>query len=432
MDTILGNASDMSIIERVAAKGPSTPVSPRRVLIVDDSRLQRRILTVSLKSSEYEILEAGSGEEALKICAESPPDIVISDWMMPGMTGLELCREIRARDFERYVYFIMLTSKSEKHELELALQEGADDFLSKPVNHQELRGRLVAGERLIRVERELQDKNRLVSRTLADLRKINAEVERDLVEARKLQMSLVPLGTVPAGRGRAAFLLQPSGHVGGDLVGIYWQQGSRVGLYSLDVSGHGIAAALITARLSSWLSGQTPETNIALVSTGNAIAARPPDRICDALNTRFMAEFDTGHYFTIFLAEIDTATGDMIFCQAGHPHPLIVDPAGGTRYLGDGGMPVGLIGEAEFAPGQATLGAGERLVIYSDGLSECPLPEGGQLEEEGVAQLLSRHAGRDGAALLDAVKWDLSQLAGDRELPDDVSAVIYEPPRAAP
>ena len=114
------------------------------VLIVDDSRLQRKILSSSVKRWGFEVLEAGTGAAALEICRDTPPDIVLSDWMMPGMNGLEFCDAFRKLPEENYGYFILLTSKSEKDEVARGLQAGADDFLTKPVNAHELRARISA------------------------------------------------------------------------------------------------------------------------------------------------------------------------------------------------------------------------------------------------------------------------------------------------
>ena len=119
----------------------------QRVLIVDDSRLQRRILGASLRKWGFVITEAESGEDALKICRTDPPDLVLSDWMMPGMSGLEFCDEFRRMPRENYGYFILLTSKSDKAEIASGLDAGADDFLTKPVNPGELRARISAGGR---------------------------------------------------------------------------------------------------------------------------------------------------------------------------------------------------------------------------------------------------------------------------------------------
>ncbi len=106
----------------------------RQVLVVDDSRLQRRILSASLKRWGFDVREAETATEALDICREFPPDLVMSDWMMPGMSGPEFCREFRQMVRDTYGYFILLTSKSEKDAIAHGLDAGADDFLTKPVN----------------------------------------------------------------------------------------------------------------------------------------------------------------------------------------------------------------------------------------------------------------------------------------------------------
>lgn len=90
------------------------PDAPHRVLIVDDSKLHRRILSSSVKRWGFKVFEAASGEEAIKICDSIAPDIVISDWMMPGMNGLEFCDAFRMITTDRYGYFILLSSKGEK------------------------------------------------------------------------------------------------------------------------------------------------------------------------------------------------------------------------------------------------------------------------------------------------------------------------------
>lgn len=402
------------------------PSANGRLLVVDDSRLQRRILLSALSNSGYELVEAASAEEALEICRAAPPRIVISDWMMPGMSGLDFCRILRTMDDDSYIYFIILTSKSDKEDLALALREGADDFLSKPLSGEELRARIAAGERLLKVSGELREKNRIISTTLEKVRDLNAALDRDLVEARKLQMSLVPRCPVEQGPWRISFALQPSGHVGGDMIGTFATQPGRVGVYLLDVSGHGIASALITARLSSWLSGSDPESNMALTRTGAGVRMHSPDEVCRRLNTRFMGDIDTDHYFTIVLGEIDFATGQFTFCQAGHPHPLFQGKGGEVSFQGAGGPPIGLLEDADFAVGEVHLPPGSRILLYSDGITECPDPGGGMLDEEGLARLVRARRAMGGQSLLSAISWELSTMVDDGEMPDDLSAVLIE------
>src|SRR5690606_18176046 len=139
-----------------------------RILVVDDSRVQRMILSTQLARSGYQVEQADCGEDALRICQANPVDIVISDWVMPGMSGLDLCRAIRAMQSDTYTYFILLTSKNESAEVAHGLDLGADDFLTKPVNGDELRARIAAGGRILGMERDMKEKNRLLTTTLAE------------------------------------------------------------------------------------------------------------------------------------------------------------------------------------------------------------------------------------------------------------------------
>lgn len=409
--------------------GPPSVVAPDqlpRLLIVDDSRLQRRLIQSSLKESGFELLEAGSAEEALEICGKTPPEIIVSDWVMPGTDGLEFCSEVRRLNHDRYIYFIVLTSKSEKGELAYALSRGADDFLSKPVSPEELRSRISAGMRILGIERELIEKNRLISRTLDRMNEMHAALDRDLIEARKLQMSLVPRASKILDGVQIDFLFQPSGHVGGDLVGSFQSAPDRIGVYALDVSGHGIASALITARLSAWLTGNTPDQNLALTRREGHIVMKEPAEICRQLNELFMSEIETEHYFTIVIAEIDMSTRTARICQAGHPHPLLQRAGGAIESLGSGGLPIGLLPDADYTQFEIAFHAGDRLLLYSDGLTECPLRQGGYLEDMGLAAILERNRDVRGADLIDRIKWDLGRLVDDADLPDDVSAALVE------
>ena len=140
-----------------------------KVLVAEDSLLMRRVLAASLRRWDYEVVEAEDGTQAWELFQQHDFPLVLSDWMMPGMDGLELTRRIRSRDLPAYVYIILLTAKSEKADLVAAMDAGADDFLAKPVDPDELRVRLREGERIIRLERTLTEQNRKLRETQAAL-----------------------------------------------------------------------------------------------------------------------------------------------------------------------------------------------------------------------------------------------------------------------
>ena len=398
----------------------------RRVLIVDDSRGQRRLLSLALQRGGYLVAEAGSAEEALILCADTVFDLVLSDWMMPGMSGLEFCQAFRALPRQGYGYFILLTSKSDKNDVASGLDCGADDFLSKPVNPDELRARLRVGERIIAMHAELLHKNALVGATLDELQKVYDSLDRDLIEARKLQQTLVRERQRDFDGGRATLLLRPSGHVGGDLVGLFEVSPRRLVLYSVDVSGHGVASAMMTARLAGLLSSVSPDQNIAVtLGAYGQREAWPPEMVAYRMNRMMLQDMQVDQYFTMIYAEVDLETGRVSLVQAGHPHPAILRQDGQVEFLGHGGLPIGLVPDARYERIEAQLYPGDRLFLMSDGITECPSPTGEELGEAGLTRLLSRYDQLDDSALLEALIWDLSEHFGGDDFPDDVSGILF-------
>ncbi len=397
----------------------------RRVLVVDDSRAQRRLLSVSLERGGYQVTEAASGEEALFLCRQNDYDMIISDWVMPGMSGLEFCRAFRALPREIYAYFVLLTSNSEKADVADGLDCGADDFLTKPVNADELHARLRAGERILGMQAELVEKNRQVSAAMGRLQDIHDALDRDLVEARKLQQALIRDRERDWGRAEASVLLRPSGHVGGDLAGFFDLPPGRIALFSVDVSGHGVASAMMTARLAGLLAGSASDRNIALsFDPQGRRQACPPEVVAHRLNRLILDELQVDQYLTLAYAELDLATGRVDLVQAGHPHPVVIRADGRVEFAGEGGLPVGLFEDAAYERTTLWLEPGDRLFLVSDGVTECPDPHGAELGQAGLEAILRSNHGMPSAAFLDALVWDLSAYAKGADFTDDVSGVL--------
>ena len=401
----------------------------RRVLVVDDSRLQRRILVASLKKWGFDVVEADSGASAMEICREESPDLILSDWMMPGMNGLEFCRNLRKLNSDNYSYFILLTSKSEKNEVAEGLHSGADDFLTKPVSSDELRARISAGERILRMQRELSEKNRIVSETLDELQRVYDAIDKGLMQARKIQESLVPEFSCSYGESNVSLLLKPCGHIGGDLVGMFSPGINRLGFYSIDVSGHGITSAMMTARLGGYLSSSHFDQNVAMEQRFNRyFALKPPEDVASLLNARLIADTGIEEYFTMAYCTVDLRSGLLKLVQAGHPHPLLIRKDGTMEYIGQGGVPVGLVPDIAYTREELVLEQGDRLLLYSDGFTEARLENGEMLEDEGLMELVRKcDTGQSGQEFLDELYWNLTQIMSkEHGLEDDVSATLFE------
>ena len=412
---------------------PPAPVAqetPRAIaLVVDDSRVQRRILAAALARWGYEVVEAESGEAALDHCMTTHVDFVLSDWMMPGMSGLDLCRAFREMPRASYGYFILLTSKSDKQDVAEGLSTGADDYLTKPVNPVELRARMEAGLRILSMERELSTKNRLIGETLAELQRVYDEIDRDLIQAKAIQASLVPVKHARFGNSAVSLLIHPCGHVGGDLVGMFSPSPDRLGVYSIDVSGHGITSAMMTARVSGYLSNDFPEQNVAMRALGNdRYDMRAPQEVARLLNERLTHGIGVSEYFTMAYASADLFTGRVRMVQAGHPHPLLIRADGSCEFLGAGGVPVGLVPVVDYDDFECSMQPGDRLLLYSDGFTECVLADGQMLEPEGLVRLVQdMPPDTPGPEFLEDLYWRLTQMMGpDRSLDDDVSAALFD------
>lgn len=412
-----------AVMERVEV----VPMARRHVLVVDDSRAQRHILSMQLRRWGYEVSESETAVAALEVCARIEVDIIISDWMMPGLTGLEFCRRFRALGRENYGYFVLLTSKSEKTEIADGLEAGADDFLTKPVASNELRARLRAGERMLAMQAALLAQNRVVASTLAELQKLYDSLDRDLIEARKLQQTLIRDRERDYSWAKVSLLLRNSGRVGGDLVGSFRVDDNRVAIYSIDVSGHGVASAMMTARLAGFLTGSSPEQNLAFMKgPRGAHVLLPPEAVAERFNRLMLDEIQAEQYFTMAFAVVDRLAGQVSLVQAGHPHPLLLRRNGVVERLGSGGLPVGLIPDAHYDWIDVQIGPGDRLLLVSDGFTECPLPDGRDFGEEGLTESLRKSAHLAGTDLLEALVWDLSRQSGGESFPDDLSGVVLD------
>lgn len=193
------------------------------ILIVDDDRLQRSVLEANLKIAGYEVVSAENGREALEIFRKGYYPIVMTDWIMPEMSGLELCREIRGDDSGRYTYIIMLTSLNSKNDIIAGLEAGADEYLIKPPHQAELTSRLKTARRILDLELSQQRyietiKNMslidpvtaVFSRRYLDER-IHQEIKRAYRYERSLSVILVGINLFEE-------IVVTHGHFAGDLI----------------------------------------------------------------------------------------------------------------------------------------------------------------------------------------------------------------------
>ena len=144
-----------------------------KILIAEDHYVSRHLLERNLTNWGFNVVSAEDGEAAFRILdSEDAPPIAILDWIMPKLDGVEVCQRVRAIKDRPYVYLLLLTAKSQKEEVAAGLEAGADDYVIKPFDPDELRARLKVGQRVVNLERTLARKVDDLERAIADVRKL--------------------------------------------------------------------------------------------------------------------------------------------------------------------------------------------------------------------------------------------------------------------
>lgn len=397
-----------------------------KILLVDDDSIVRSIPALFLRRWGYDVIEASDGQQALDILSQEPIGLVISDWVMPKVSGIELCRRIRARGTDAYTYLILCTAKSEKADLIEGMEAGADDFLVKPINSEEMRVRVRAGERILKLERGLAVRNTELREINNRLQTAYERIEGDLKAAAWLQANLLPVPSPTTLLVNSEWRLRPLSYLAGDIFNIFPLDAERVGFYLLDVSGHGVPAAMMSVTLSVVLSPDsahgTPLKRYNKVTGSYDIV--PPAEVVADLNARFQSKDD--RYFTIIYGILNSRTGELLMTQAGHPNPILIERDGGPVVLGGGGGPVGLWPEMDYDTIHAQLRPGDKLILYSDGITECPNPDDVLFGEERLLEFLRDHAAEPLGPLLASLESTMEKWRGQEEFDDDVSVLALE------
>lgn len=326
-----------------------------KILVIEDSPAMAAVISVYLESWGYEVETVESGPEGWARIAAGDVSMTLCDWDLPGMDGPTLCSRVREAQLPHYVYFVLVTGRSTPGDLVAGLSAGADDFLSKPVNPDELKQRIAAGVRVIALEEKLAAHN-------TALRKALDHIDRDLEAASRLQQSILPPPEAKIGHIHFMSFLEPTHYVAGDIYNYFSLTADITAFYVIDVAGHGVSAALQSVAIHRWL---TPDRLL-----DDAGTPRDPAAVAVDLNHRFQGDDDTP-YFTMIYGILDGRHDEIRLVVAGHPPPLLLDSRGECSTVGDGGFPIGLLPDAQWQSMEVPLRHNhDRLVLFSDGIGD--------------------------------------------------------------
>ncbi|TRU82467.1 MAG: response regulator [Microcystis novacekii Mn_MB_F_20050700_S1] len=369
-----------------------------RILVIDDDGVIQTFLRRALQK-EYEVFVASDGDEGLKQAGQLKPAMIICDWMMPGIDGLEVCRQIKLNPQLSTTFFILLTSLGSVEDRVKGLDAGADDFLCKPIEINELRARVRAGMRLHQLSHDLQAQKQLL--------------EMELAEAADYVRSLLPEPFISP-KLAIDFRFLPSRRLGGDGFDYYWLDNDHLILYLLDVAGHGLRAALPSLSVINLLRSRGL----------SQVNYYQPNQVLQGLNQVNQISPKNDKYFTIWYGIYDRKQQQLTYASAGHPPAVLLTkkPFGQmieTR-LKAPGFPIGMFPEAEYTNQVQSLNLPSSLYLFSDGIYEIDCADGRMWGLENFIQSL-RNYHCNSAQNLDNFIEEIQALQFDGNFKDDLS-----------
>jgi serine phosphatase RsbU (regulator of sigma subunit) len=372
-----------------------------RILIVDDAPAVLQSVAEILKGRGYQLSAAAGGAQALELLGRLRPDLILLDVMMPGMDGVETCRRIKETPGGREIPVIFLTGKAETADVVRGFEAGAVDYVAKPFNPPELLARISTHLTIDRLRRSLEEKNQ----ALAEAHR------REMEMAARVQAQLIPASLPPLAGWDFAAHWQPAKEVSGDYYDFLPGPG-RLGVVVADVSGKGMHAALVMASTRS------------LVRANAAAQLGPADSL-HQVNASLCADATQGMFVTLFYAELEAGSGAVEYVSCGHTPPLRWRAAdGAVEEFDSTGTVLGMDETARFAARRVELGAGDVLLLLTDGYAEAFDARSRPFGDERLRELLAAHAKEPAARILERVKGAVERFVGDAPVSDDRTIVV--------
>ena len=367
------------------------------ILVVEDNADMRSFLGYILKDY-YNVHYAVNGEDGFLSAERLMPDLILSDVMMPVMSGYDMTRKIKSNDELSRIPVILLTAKAEISNKIEGLEYGADDYLTKPFSSREL---------LTRIKNILKTRDyELV------LERRNREIEDDLKIARLIQAKLLPQNIPAVERYRFHPVYIPMDEVGGDFYD-YNVRNRYIEIFISDVSGHGLVSAFISLIAKMALDSISQRDSCVWV--------------LQILNSMICKSTVNTNYMTAFFCLVDRETNRMSYSNAGHIPPIVYRENRGSFYeLRTGGKPLGLFPDLVHAEGEFQLEHGDRVIFYTDGIVECMNSTGEMYGENRFRDFIIAGRGIEPETLSGVLIDELKEFCGSDRFGDDLCLLVFD------
>jgi sigma-B regulation protein RsbU (phosphoserine phosphatase) len=393
---------------------------PASILAVDDTPANLQVLAGMLKDRGYKVRPVPSGKLALLAARRDPPDLILLDINMPEMNGYEVCERLKADDNLKGIPVIFISALTDQLDKVKAFAKGGVDYLTKPFQLEELHARVETHLKLRRLQIELEETNRRLA-------KANERMSADLKAAARIQETFLPREVRRVPGTDFAWVYRPCDELAGDGLNVIPLDDCKLGLYVLDVSGHGVAAALLSVTLSRLLS--PPSEPSSILSRDGIVQDRfditPPAEVATRLNRLFPFDSPAEQFATMLYGILDATTGEFRYVSAGHPGPVHLPSGADPVILESQGSPIGLADDA-YEDRSVRLSAGDRLYLYSDGVPEAMDHAGERFGDARLLEAISRGRSEPLQGCVAALMEEISRWHGSEKPHDDISILAVE------
>jgi phosphoserine phosphatase RsbU/P len=388
-----------------------------RILVVDDAHLNRVVMQRDLLKEGYQVETAESGEQAVAFLSTHPPfNLVVLDIVLPVMSGIDVLHFIRKRWSPMELPVLMASGRRGVEDVVEALDHGANDYVTKPLNMIVVMARIRVLLTTQALETDLQNRNQ-------QLEEMRDRLQADVDAAARIQSTLLPSELPEDSSCIFHCYSQPCATVGGDIFNVIPLTEHNRAIFLIDVSGHGVQAALLAVALYHMLNATAD--NSPLLDRGRR-GPVPPAQVAERLNRQFQINRRNMQYFTMCYGILDELDGRFTYVQAGHPAPVVVRADGSVTTDRGSGMPIGLMPEPDFTTQTVQLRPGDRLYLYSDGITEAEDPEHIQYGADRLCRRLGRNIGKSLEESVDNLVTDVRRWCGTVSQADDFSVIALE------
>jgi len=345
-----------------------------KILVVDDNEMNRDLLVRHLERQGHKITAADNGYKALQLLKEETFDLVLLDIMMPGMNGYQVLEKLKEDPGLRHIPVIMISALEEMDSVAHCISLGAEDYLPKSFDPLLLKARINS----CLGKKHYRDQERKYMQALLESQQL---LEKELAEAADYVRGLLP-PPLAEGPVQANWIFKPSAKLGGDCFDYHWLDDRYMAVYLLDVSGHGIGAALLSVSVMNLLRSRgLPHTDF-----------HDPTEVLHALNENFQMENQNNMYFTIWYGIYDSQERTISYASGGAPPAYLVQygPQGVKgKELSTVDMIIGVDMDYQYETKVCKVEPDSRLYLFSDGVYEIRRANGKMLVFKEFADILT-------------------------------------------